>query len=465
MEVTSTAGQAIRDLAAQYMTIERRPVNDLSARKSSASSQLAGYRDVASKLSALRRVIQDFAAPGSLSALRTMKTNLPDDAPFTATAGSSADAARYDIQVRQLATRHTLASSAFAKDGTDLVQSASLGGSNLEFSIEANGETKVISVTIAPDAKDGTVLRDTVSALRKAGFSASVVSIGGGQERLLLEAAESGSASRITAVTDGTGSLMSRLGLAGAETADSAIQATVRAGADAQVDLNGLEISSTTNLLTDVLPGLTLDLRKAGTDSFVLDVTRDSEAAVTRATELVNAFNAALDQLYSLTRPADEEGNGRGILAGTIGLGSLRSSLRSILGDVFETESGAKTLSQIGITMNREGRLALDKADFTKIFEENPDAAEELFNGESGLAVRLETFLDGYLRSGGVLDQQETAVQSRIDLFSRRITTMEEGLAAREQAMITRFAQMQSAIGILNQQSTSLESYFNSTFG
>jgi flagellar hook-associated protein 2 len=382
MDVTSAAGQSIRTLAAQLLSIERRPVDELNARKSAASQQLAGYRDVASKLSALRRIVEDFAAPGSLSALRTMTASAPEDAPFRASVSSTAAPARYDLQVDRLAARHALASSVFSNEGTELVAAAGLGGLALQFTIAANGETKDVSVTIPPEAKDGTVLRAAASALRDAGFTASVVSIGGGRERLLLEAEESGRAGRITSITDAGGQLMARLGLAGAESAEAGLLATVRAGEDAAIVLNGLEIAAPSNVLVDVVPGLTLDLRKAEGAPFALDVTRDTETALRRTSELVQAFNAALDELYALTRPADDEGNGRGILTGTIGLGSLRASFRGILGDLFGTASGERGLSDLGITMNREGRLTLNEAGFKKAFESDPASLEELFNGD-----------------------------------------------------------------------------------
>src|SRR5690606_38344291 len=109
-EVVSSAGQALRDLASSLMSIERQPLFDLQARQQTLSAQRNAYRTLGTKLSSLRRLIEDFAAPGALSALRTMKVGDLADAPFRATARFTANEGRHDIKVVQLAAHHGVAS-------------------------------------------------------------------------------------------------------------------------------------------------------------------------------------------------------------------------------------------------------------------------------------------------------------------------------------------------------------------
>ncbi|MEZ4654647.1 MAG: flagellar filament capping protein FliD [Candidatus Eisenbacteria bacterium] len=461
-QVQSSSGQALQQLVDSLMTIERQPLNELQARQDTITGQRDAYRTLSSKLSSLRTLVQDFSAPGTLSALHTMKVGDLADAPFQASAKFTASAGRHDIQVQQLAARHGVASQALTTDGTSL---SSLGGdtTTAQFQITVGGETHDISVAIESGATDGDILKAVVDAIDSsdAGVQASLVTVGKGQRRLLLQATQGGQDGRIQSITDLSGGLMAQLGLAGSESGDALLEATVVPPSDAVVQFDGVEIRSDSNTLTDVVPGITLTLTSTSDASQVLSVERDEDAAVAKLKELISAFNATIDQIYTLTRPADEDGQSRGILAGTSAFGNLRNALRLLVGQSVDTGGSVSRLADLGITTDRQGRLTLKEADFREVLQSDPAAVEKLFNGENGLAVRLDGYLDGFLKTGGVIDQQRQAAQSRIDLYARRIASTEEGLAAREKSLLQQLAQVQTAIGSLSQQQSYLSSLFS----
>lgn len=465
-EVVSSAGQALRDLASSLMSIERQPLFDLQARQQNLSAQRDAYRSLGTKLSSLRRLAQEFAAPGSLSALRTMKVGDLADAPFHASARFTASAGRHDIQVLQLAANHGVASGTLLGGESTLAGNFAPGeAQTFRFQIVVGEISREVSFTVESGATDGDVLTAAAEAIRAsgAGVQASVLSVGQGNRRLLLQSEIGGEAGRIQSISDIEGGLMARLGLTSLGSNDSFGSATVVAPSDAVVLFDGVEIRSESNTLTDVIPGVTISLTSTSDSSQVLSIERNADASVEKLQSLLSAFNATLDEVYAWTRPADEEsGQARGILAGSSGLGNFRNSLRALVGQSYSTQdSTLGRLADLGISADRQGRLTLKEAEFRQVLQSDPEAVEELFNGENGLAVQIDAFLDRYLKTGGVFDRQQEAAQSRIDLYGRRITSTEEGLAVREKSLLQQLAQMQAAIGALTQQQSYLGSLFS----
>lgn len=463
-EVVSSAGQALRDLASSLMSIERQPLFDLQARQQTLSAQRNAYRTLGTKLSSLRRLIEDFAAPGALSALRTMKVGDLADAPFRATARFTANEGRHDIKVVQLAAHHGVASQSLPGQEATLAAAFGPGDSTFRFEIVVGGDAREVSVTTKNGATDAEVLTAVAEAIRAsgAGVHASVLSVGAGSRRLLLQSATGGEAGRIESISDLEGDLMAKLGLTSLGSGESFGSATVVPPSDAIVLFDGVEVRSDSNTLVDVIPGVTLTLTSTSDSSHVLSVQRDADAAVKKLQELISAINSTLDEVYAWTRPADEEsGQARGVLAGATGLGSFRNALRMMIGGSYATGDPALgRLADLGITADRQGRLTLKEAEFREALQSDPEAVEKLFNGENGLAVRIGEYLDEFTKTGGVLDRQQEAAQSRIDLYQRRITRAEEGLAVREKALLQQLAQMQSLIGSLSQQQSYLSSLF-----
>ena len=168
-EVVSSAGQALRELASSLMSIERQPLIDLQARQQSLAAQRDAFRTLGSKLSSLSRLVDDFAAPGSLSALRAMKVGDLADAPFRASARFTASAGRHDIKVLQLAAHHGVASQTLPGAEATLAAAFGPGSSTFRFEVVVGGAAREISVTTENGATDAEVLTSVAEAIRASG--------------------------------------------------------------------------------------------------------------------------------------------------------------------------------------------------------------------------------------------------------------------------------------------------------
>lgn len=466
MEVVSAAGQELLDLTSSLMSLERRPLQQAQTTRNQVGSEISAQRSLASKLSSLRRVADDFAQIGALSPLRTFRVTGDGGGAYTATAGSTATVGTHSVQVIDLAARHSLASGVVEADGTAL-SSATAIDRTFRFEVTVGGVATEISVEVEADATDDKVLRAVVDAIDRSGadITASVVRVSDTERKLLVQATNSGTAAAITSIRDLDGALFSTLGMGKGTNGEGQLTGTVQAAADARLVIDGLEITSSKNQIDNVISGVSVQLTSQTTGATSLEVTRDPDAIIGSIQSLVDSYNSALDEIRNSTRPSDDTGANRGILATNSAFRSLRTVLRNLVTAPLELESGTKTLSNIGITADREGRISLKESTIRSLLQSDPESVEEILGGENGMASRLAGVLDGYSKVGGIVDQQITAAERRQKLYDTRISSLTETLALREQSLFNQLAQMQAAIGSLTSQQNYLSSYFASTYG
>ena len=466
MEVVSAAGQQLLDLTASLMSLERRPLEQVQATRGLVTSQLSAQRSLASKLSSLRRLSQDFAQLGALSPLRSFQVSGNGGGAFTATAGSTSTVGTHSVQVLEVAARHSLASGVLEAKGKSLSDATAIDRT-FRFEVTAGGVATEISVELEPDADDESVLRAVADAIDRstAGITASIVRVSDGERKLLIQAEDSGTAAQITSIRDIEGSLASRLGFGGGRNGKGELGGTVQAAADAHLIIDGLEVTSSKNQLDNVVDGISLQLtgRTSGTAS--IEVTRDPDAIIGEVRSLVDSYNAALDEIRTATRPSDDTGANRGILAANSSFRSLRTTLRSLFTAPIELESGNRIPSNIGLTADREGRISLNESKLRSLLQSDPEAVEEVLGGENGIGGRLATVLDSYSKVGGIVDQQISASERRRTLYDTRITNLTETLGLREESLFQQLAQMQAAIGSLQSQQSYLANFFTANYG
>lgn len=448
---TSNASSALRQLAQQLMRNETRPLAALQSQKSGLEDRRKTYRSLATKLSELRRLNSGLTSTTSSNPLRTIKVAGSDDTKVSVSATASASTGGHTVRVDQVAARHTLASVTLTEDGTTL---SDLVGSEIRFQITAGGESKEVVFTPTEGQTDGEVLTQAAQAVVDAGggAEASVVKSASGEIRLLIQARATGREARVTAIGDLAGGFASRLGIVGVAGENTSLPATVQEGTDASVVLDGLPVSSNSNELSNVLPGVTLTLHTASEETRSFRVDRDASVILTKVEEYLTKFNETLDEVRSLTRASDSSGQTRGPLAGEVTVTRLRSELREVLTGAVDGNP-LNSLAEVGIVADREGHLRFqDRASFQDALAENPGAVEGLWNGEGGVARRLDDLLDRYARTGGILSLQQEAIGGRLRSVETRIRTTSEALARRESTLIGRLAQLESSLGVLSRQ-------------
>jgi flagellar hook-associated protein 2 len=418
----------------ELVKIRRRPLDLEIANRAATQETRDAFGVLETKLLALRTALRDLRTADDV---RTKIASSSDTAVLTATAGRGAATGTTTVTVTQLAT----VSRATAATGlNDLTDTVAAGAGTFAFTV---GGGEIESVALTP----GTTLEDLVDAINAlgAGVGASAINVGSPgapSYKLQIVATDSGSTSDLAIVTDGT-----TLGI------------SATAAANAQFTISGFAetIERSGNTVSDVIPGVTLVLRQAGTPAEVT-VTDDEAAVEDKIQAVVDAFNelvAFVEEQSAVTR-VDEETTTIGPLAanptvrGT--LARLRDALRT---SIPEAAGGVTTLSHIGIATGRDGTLAFDTATFQAAFAANPQGVGELLGGvgsDGGVADLLHDAITELTTTGGLLPNVESNLDAALRRADDAIQTGESAIDAFRADLEAQFAALETTIGTIQSQ-------------
>ncbi|MFQ5537731.1 MAG: flagellar filament capping protein FliD [Gemmatimonadota bacterium] len=156
----------------------------------------------------------------------------------------------------------------------------------------------------------------------------------------------------------------------------------ITAGVDAQVELDGAFFSRSSNVISDLVTGVTMTLSEASSDVVTVDVARDADAIVDGITAFVKAYNAVSEFVNSqFTGSGSEEGSLKRPLSGDGTIREMRSQLRAALETaISSTVTDVKRLSELGITLNREGTFDIDEGELRTALSDNALSVERYFS-------------------------------------------------------------------------------------
>ncbi len=153
------------------------------------------------------------------------------------------------------------------------------------------------------------------------------------------------------------------------------------AGADASVTVDDVTVTRSTNTITDLIGGVTIDLLKADTETTVtVNIGRDIDALMTKINSFVSNYNAVLSYIQSQTSYDSKTQKPGGILFGDATLISVKSDLTStLIQHVWGVSSDYSTLGLVGITLDNGGQLSVDTSKLRGYLNTNFNDVQKLF--------------------------------------------------------------------------------------
>lgn len=431
------SGLDISGLVEQLVTAERQPVaNRLNLQEARTNAELSALGKLKS---ALGNFQDSLTGLSELENFQQRKTSVSDEEIIGASADSAAVPGRYQVDVVTLAQREKLASGPFA--GVD----AAVGDGQLGISV--NGVTS--SITIAPDANTLADIRDAINdAPDNPGVIATVVNAADGA-RLLVSSADTGADQVITITTTGGDGGLAALTYDPLSGTNPMTQ--IQAAADAEVLIDGFVVTSDSNQVVDAIEGVTIDLLDAapGTPA-ELTVDYDEPAGNAAVGAFVNAYNSLLDTIAEVTRFDAETGEAAPLLGDSVVRG-IKDTLRREVGNAVDVAGATfRTLAEIGITTEPNGRLELDDTKLSDLISQEFDAVGGLFAGADGVAVRLEARLEEILKSTSTINLRETRLKDDLETIGDRRTRLDERMEVVRERLLRQFNAMDRLLGSLN---------------
>jgi flagellar hook-associated protein 2 len=248
---------------------------------------------------------------------------------------------------------------------------------------------------------------------------------------------------------------------------------TGSAAADASVTVNGLTYTRKTNTITDIVPGLTLNLKAVSTTPASITMSRDTADLKAKLTALVVAYNDFDNIIKETTNPKSTLETYGTTLVGDSTVRMVRSQMRSLIFSNSSTPGTTyKSMSQLGFSLDQTGVLSLDESkldaallngvdDIAKMFTGGYNKLSPFTNLPAGIAGDAVRKLTNFLAPTGVLLTKSENANTENTKHRERLTKLQlrmDALLARYQKQ---FAAMDSMVGSVNSQKTSLKSTFD----
>jgi flagellar hook-associated protein 2 len=426
-------------IISQLTALERRrSVDLLTIQKGEANATSAALQGFNAKLTTFQSAVS--ALRDSTTAIaRSSSSSAPT--VITAAVGTGALKGTTSITVNQLA-RGAIATSEAAGLTSETGVIAS-GSGVFEFQV-GSGDVQSIAV-------DGTTtLAGLVTAINElgVGVSASAVNIGTSSApdyRLRFASTGTGTSNAITLGTNNTNLSVS----------------VTQAAQNASISVSGFTDPFTreSNVVGDVIPGVTLSLLQEGTST--VTVTADSTGTATKVKAVVDAFNdlrSFVDQNSQVAQ--DESSSEREVTLGPL---ALDSTIRTILNGIHsnlsapveDLEGDYSLLAELGVTSKQDGTLAFDSTKLTAALGSDEEAVVELFAGNGtvdGVFDRLHSYVSGVTGSGGILGIRQGSVTKEIDTLQERIEAGERQVEAFEANLRATFSSLEILVNSLQSQ-------------
>jgi flagellar hook-associated protein 2 len=367
------SGLDVNGIVTSLMGIEQKPLTAVTKQKSGYQSQISAYGTLKSGLSTFQTAVSALSSASKFNAQNVTSGNA---SVFTATSNGSATLGDYAVTVSQLAKSQKLSFAGTA----NIADTVGTGTLTISFgtynpltatapitpnSFTPNAAKTDISITI--DSTNNTLagVRDAINAANSS-VSATIVN-DGTANHLVITSKDTGEVNSLkisVADTDGDdtdAAGLSQLAYDPTASAGSGKNMTqMQAAKNAILDIDGIAVIKASNTITDAISGVTLNLlaTSAGV-SANLGVASNKDKVKESVTAFIDAYNKLDSSLRSLTK-YDESGKNSGVLLGDATTRSVISQLKAVMTKTVSSGGALTSLSQIGVSFQRDGKLALD---------------------------------------------------------------------------------------------------------
>jgi flagellar hook-associated protein 2 len=414
-ELQATSGQQVRLWQQQQSALQTK------------ASLLTNINTDLSSLAASVQVLSD--PLGAFSAV-TANSSLP--AVVTATASSTATAGTHTLVVSALASAGTVYTAALSSATTSFLPQGATTG-DIQIQVGGSGGTTRDIQIIAGTNDTLSTLASSINQQSQAnnwGLTASVLTDASGS-RIAISSQATGSPSALSVTTN---------------TTSLAFQPPV-GGVDAVFTVDGIPFSSSSNTVTDAIPGVTLNLVSPYTGQVQVAVSPDQSQITSALTNFVSAYNRVMADLNGQFA-VDPSTHSQGPLGSDAGLRTLQTSLLSDATYTANSSGGLVNLAALGIDMQNNGTLSIDAQKVSSALASNPSGVQDFFqNLTTGFATNFNKDLQHLTApTQGPINLDLTENSTQQSDLSDRISKFEDQLATQKQALISQFSSVNASL-------------------
>ncbi len=243
----------------------------------------------------------------------------------------------------------------------------------------------------------------------------------------------------------------------------------IQDGKEAELTVDGYSVTSASNTVTGVIPGVTLSLTgtNSSTSPITLSITQDTSAITTDASTVVSDINSILTYINSQNTSnssSSSSSSTSNVLMANPTLNAVKNSINTTLLGNISGNSTYTTAASIGITFGKDGStdgtISLDSTTFSAALSANPT---EVINAIKSISASLYTNLNGYVDpTTGTLTSLQTSINNKITSINQQLTDVDQRCAQQATALQTEYNNLEVVIENSNNTKTFLTDMVNS---
>ena len=435
-----------KDIVQQIVAAEKIPLQQMNTRKGKIENKKALLGDLTQRVENLRG---DIYASKSARSFREFQVNVSEDWLGVSVDKNLAEPGSYQIEVLQLAQKSSAIS-----NGVEDKDETYLGVGYLQYELP-NGDSKEVYIDSDNSSLSG--IAKMINKDNENGMHANVINSGDGTDtpwKIIITLEDTGDEAKAT---------FPSLYLVDGE--EDIFFENKRDAQDAKIKLDGFEIEVPSNRATEIIPGATIDLKKAKPgDEVTVEITEDTAKIAGKIEGLVGKINDVLTFIKE-QNALDESVDTSQTLGGDLTLQTLESRIRGTIFKNISTDYGNKRIGDLGLAFQRDGMLKLDTEKLKSKLDANYDEVAQVITGKytrengkvKGFIDNLDDLVSQSLkRPGGVLTSRKEGLNSQIRQIDRKIESKQRHIDKKEQMLKQKFARLEETMSRIKSQGSGL---------
>jgi flagellar hook-associated protein 2 len=437
------SGLNVSQIVTALMDAEKGPLNSINKSISIDNAQISAYGSISSQISSFQSSITGLITPSTIKATTASSSST---SALTVSNDGAALAGEYKISVTRLAAPEVITSDIESSEFTST--NSSIGNA---------GSLSILGTTITPTTYTVAGIVEAINSANISGVSATIINRG--------TSTAPDYQIRITN-TSGTSAAIDY-----SDFADDGLEFQTTTAITALLTINGdpVEIERSSNTITDLIPGLTINL--VGTGDSTITVAQDNNALSAKISAFVTAFNT-LDKSLKDISSYDVATKKGAALYGDAAMNSLRREIRSIVTSTLDDVSATSynRLSQVGVSFKSDGTLSLDNTTLNTAISANFNKVASLFSGTGnstddselqGFAYQLNKLLTTATGIDGLITNRKSSLQTEIRRLQARADQEQLRLADLQQMYQRQYTALDRTVASLNSMSSYLTNQFD----
>jgi len=317
------------------------------------------------------------------------------------------------------------------------------------------------SVTVASGNTSLSAVKDAINAAG-AGVTAEII-----DNRLVIASNTMGADGAIDMVDDAGTKILQRLGILpdGNNDSTGGYKNEVQTAQDAEFKWNGMTMYRTTNTITGLATGLTVNLLSTSSTSTTITVANDTQPVLDAINAFVEQYNSTMD--FIATKMGKDVNDQPMELFGDPTIIRTQQGLKSKATDRVAGLIPYDSLASIGITtadtsqqlgFSKVGKLQVNSTVLENALASNMNSIRDLFaknsGGVQGVSIRLSSYVSALVVSGtGIVTGKQNTIEQQIQDVDAQIARWEERLDLREEIIRRQFTNMETVLSQLQAQS------------